>query len=418
MHGEHLFETVTIAGPLDVLDYNPADPTTGWLHIRAEEITVAAAGVIDAAGKGYRAEADGGQGYESGAGQSPALTVAPQPGGGGAHAGAGGPGVNISDCSLFLEAAGGTAYDATGGPLGLFEDARRLGGLGSAGGSGWGTSGTNPYHSPGGVGGGMVVLEAATVTFEGAIHVDGGSPPPSSTGYGVFYSAPGGGAGGSVVILANTFSFGTGAQITARGGGGYIDSDQLNVVGGSGGGGRVTLQVGAEHQSFASQIQVGGGAAPSACTESAGQDGLIEIVDSPPCIDADRDGHRNVDCGGEDCDDGQASINPDQEESCNLIDDNCRGGIDEQEEDAGPICDQGSSYICDDTGACVPDPNAPLPPVPQRPQYVRIGGGLCASRPSPAPPGHRAGLLLIALVLGGAFRRRRARATTDAGAVR
>ncbi len=46
-------------------------------------------------------------------------------------------------------------------------------------------------------------------------------------------------------------------------------------------------------------------------------------------VDGDGDGFADAACGGPDCNDGDASINPDADESCNQIDDDCDGDTDE-----------------------------------------------------------------------------------------
>ncbi|PIR89255.1 MAG: hypothetical protein COU07_02220 [Candidatus Harrisonbacteria bacterium CG10_big_fil_rev_8_21_14_0_10_40_38] len=48
-----------------------------------------------------------------------------------------------------------------------------------------------------------------------------------------------------------------------------------------------------------------------------------------PRIDADRDGYASISTGGNDCDDNNSGINPAVRESCDLIDNNCDGVVDE-----------------------------------------------------------------------------------------
>jgi MYXO-CTERM domain-containing protein len=64
------------------------------------------------------------------------------------------------------------------------------------------------------------------------------------------------------------------------------------------------------------------------------RDGATDCSDSqcatqPICCDDDRDGYRELGgCGGPDCDDRDATINPGSVERCNQRDDNCDGGVD------------------------------------------------------------------------------------------
>ncbi|MEQ1567082.1 MAG: MopE-related protein [Myxococcota bacterium] len=46
-------------------------------------------------------------------------------------------------------------------------------------------------------------------------------------------------------------------------------------------------------------------------------------------VDADGDGHANLGSGGDDCDDGTATVNPDREDPCNGVDDDCSGVVDD-----------------------------------------------------------------------------------------
>jgi Putative metal-binding motif len=61
-------------------------------------------------------------------------------------------------------------------------------------------------------------------------------------------------------------------------------------------------------------------------------DGLIDLEDSfcaAACSDNDKDGFRSTVCGGTDCDDGSATINPNATELCDGTDNNCNGKFDE-----------------------------------------------------------------------------------------
>jgi MYXO-CTERM domain-containing protein len=52
-------------------------------------------------------------------------------------------------------------------------------------------------------------------------------------------------------------------------------------------------------------------------------------VCSAACEDSDGDGHAAENCGGDDCDDSNAGVHPDEAETCNQVDDNCDGQTDE-----------------------------------------------------------------------------------------
>ena len=54
------------------------------------------------------------------------------------------------------------------------------------------------------------------------------------------------------------------------------------------------------------------------------------------CVDGDGDGHGDLACGGDDCDDGDADIHPGADEYCNGVDDDCDATVDEDDAlDAG-----------------------------------------------------------------------------------
>ena len=50
---------------------------------------------------------------------------------------------------------------------------------------------------------------------------------------------------------------------------------------------------------------------------------------SGPSTDADNDGYDSIADGGTDCDDNDATVNPGESETCDGVDNNCTGGIDE-----------------------------------------------------------------------------------------
>jgi len=81
----------------------------------------------------------------------------------------------------------------------------------------------------------------------------------------------------------------------------------------------------------------------------------------PPCEDSDEDGYDAYDASscplGNDCDDTNANIHPQANESCNSVDDNCDGNIDENltQDCTGPNDCQGTQQCTDgqwDTCSC------------------------------------------------------------------
>lgn len=61
------------------------------------------------------------------------------------------------------------------------------------------------------------------------------------------------------------------------------------------------------------------------CDGSVDEGGVCPVIE----CDADHDGEPNATCGGRDCDDHNASVSPRATERCNGQDDTCNGGVDE-----------------------------------------------------------------------------------------
>ena len=84
-------------------------------------------------------------------------------------------------------------------------------------------------------------------------------------------------------------------------------------------------------------------------SDSLGVDSDLEEVDDTGCADRDADGHADAACGGDDCDDDDATVHPGAEELCDLQDNDCDGAMGEdevdQDGDGSAVCDGD----CDDT---------------------------------------------------------------------
>lgn len=66
------------------------------------------------------------------------------------------------------------------------------------------------------------------------------------------------------------------------------------------------------------------------CTELSCIDGECVLPPEGDRRDLDADGFASFDCGGEDCDDGDAEVNPDAQESCDGLDEDCDGVVDNE----------------------------------------------------------------------------------------
>jgi len=75
--------------------------------------------------------------------------------------------------------------------------------------------------------------------------------------------------------------------------------------------------------------------------------------DCQVCADADQDGFLDAACGGDDCLDTNADVNPDADEVCdNLIDDDCDGDTDDADTDCGT--EEGGGCGCASSGSDTP----------------------------------------------------------------
>jgi len=163
------------------------------VYVQAANISIAAAGGIDADWKGYPS------GWGPGKGVSTTRR-----GSGGGHGGRGG-----DSTTLVPFALGGSTNDSLTMPIDL------------------GSSGGAVTHYTSGAGGGAVRVEASgTVTLDGAIKASG-APAGIRTW-------SGGGAGGTIYVRCRQFAGAATGNMTAKGGAG--DSD-----GGGGGGGRIAV---------------------------------------------------------------------------------------------------------------------------------------------------------------------------------
>ena len=78
--------------------------------------------------------------------------------------------------------------------------------------------------------------------------------------------------------------------------------------------------------------------------------GSFLVTESTSCTDADSDSYDSSTCGGEDCDDMDASINPGAVEICDNLDNNCDGTVDEN---CDCVDSQEQSCGSTDVGECV-----------------------------------------------------------------
>jgi uncharacterized repeat protein (TIGR01451 family) len=153
-------------------------------------------------------------------------------GGGGGNGGRGGAGgaTYSGDGSRDVGGYGGALLSQSG-----FIDVNRLamGGGGGAGDvNGGGTEPTNPYEGPGGVGGGLVFLNAGSAGSGGYLSTNGTTGPVA-----YFDAAGGGGAGGSIRLIMGTGTNLVRMQADGAQGGTHDATGLGSHCSGSGGGG-------------------------------------------------------------------------------------------------------------------------------------------------------------------------------------
>ena len=398
--------TITSTGKLTVPKLSTTG--TGWLHVKANKIIIFDGGVIQADGAGHAgvSGADGAAPAGSNGGGKYNATLG-YPGGGGGFFGQGAPGTQ--------EAAPGVCTPAPGSEGGLAFFDMMTASLGAAGGA----SNPGSFSAAGGAAGGGIVLTAAMIQIDGLVSANGAPAPAASS------VAAGGGSGGTIEIQAALL---TGAgKLQVRGGDGTHGSGSTNPAnpfppnnGGGGSGGVIIVKLpGAAALPTNMQPTLSGGLTGD-CPAAAGPSGMVVQLDiGSSCLDLDNDSHTSSLCGGDDCDDTDAAINPEPGvmEICDGKDNDCNGKVDD--EAATPLCPPGSSCSSAD-GKCVgnkPDAGAggsgtggggtggsSAPP-----DHIEFGGGCATATAGVAEGAAGAALLGLGTLALAASRRSRRR---------
>jgi phosphodiesterase/alkaline phosphatase D-like protein len=206
-------------------------PPTAEVNLSvAGTFTLSAGATIAVSGLGYNGGNANQNGTISGAGGGNVGAATQDGGSGGGH---GGPGGAVGS------EAGGLVNDTVTNPTAP--------GSGGAGGRRTGT---------GGAGGGLVIVSAGSMQFDGLIQADGADGTAGQTGR-TGRTAGGGGSGGGVNLSADYF-VGAGT-VSVVGGVGGTDGDGANNPGGGGGGGMVSVAVGFSGDACDLTISTAGG---------------------------------------------------------------------------------------------------------------------------------------------------------------
>ncbi|APR77578.1 Hypothetical protein A7982_02925 [Minicystis rosea] len=377
--------TVTATGKLHVTRLSASDPMGGWLRVKANTITIAAGGIIEADGAGYAGkEGDNGQ-SPTGTGGGGKGANQGFPGGGGGFFAKGGDGSSEATAGVCVTYGG-----ASPGGQAFFDMATKTPMLGAAGGA---ATVMPVTATAGGSGGGGIILQAAVVKIDGTISASGSKP------FAIGGVAPGGGSGGTVQIIAAQLE-GSGI-VAVKGGDGAHGGGSTNPAnpiaannGGGGSGGVILLSLPQGVMAPSSlMLQVTGGS--NGCNMTAASGAVFVDAMASSCVDLDGDGFQSSQCGGDDCDDSDPDVHPDASEVCDGRDNDCNAKTD----DGDDLCAPGTTCV---EGACraitsdggVPDAGAA--DAGATPDHVEFGGG-CAVPATGALGEGAAALSMLAL---------------------
>jgi len=206
------------------------------------------------------------------------------------RAGSSGYGPNASNVCTSDTAGAGA------GALTVGADGAGYGGIGgtgssnrggdNVGGSTYGSASSPVYfgssgggaHVDGGAGGGLIrIVSSGTLTHNGTLSVDAGTPTPNPS----YTTGAGGGSGGSIYLSADTYTNSTGT-FSAEGGAGQPND---SYDGGGGGGGRIAVAYSTDTNSTLSGLSASsiaaGGAAGDVATSDPGANGTFATLVVP-----------------------------------------------------------------------------------------------------------------------------------------